>query len=54
MSTAAALATAGARTTAQVDDNTAASELAPLPESTRATIARLYNDKIAPEVHQRW
>jgi aryl-alcohol dehydrogenase-like predicted oxidoreductase len=45
---------AGARTSDQVRDNAAASDLAPLPESTHATIAALYREQIAPLVHQRW
>jgi aryl-alcohol dehydrogenase-like predicted oxidoreductase len=45
---------AGARTRDQVRDNAAASKLAPLPEETHAAIARLYRERIAPQVHQRW
>ena len=45
---------AGARTSEQVRDNAAASDLAPLSESTHATIATLYREQIAPQVHQRW
>jgi aryl-alcohol dehydrogenase-like predicted oxidoreductase len=45
---------AGARTSEQVRDNAAASELAPLSESTREAIATLYREQIAPKVHHRW
>ena len=45
---------AGARTSEQVRDNAAASELAPLSDATQAAIAALYRERIAPQVHQRW
>jgi aryl-alcohol dehydrogenase-like predicted oxidoreductase len=45
---------AGAKTSDQVRDNAAASDLAPLSDATHATIAKLYREKIAPHVHQRW
>jgi aryl-alcohol dehydrogenase-like predicted oxidoreductase len=45
---------AGAKTSEQVRDNSAAASLAPLGEDTRQTIAQLYRDTIAPQVHQRW
>jgi aryl-alcohol dehydrogenase-like predicted oxidoreductase len=45
---------AGARTSEQVRDNAAASELAPLSETTHAAIATLYRERIAPHVHHRW
>jgi aryl-alcohol dehydrogenase-like predicted oxidoreductase len=45
---------AGARTSEQVRDNAAASELMPLSESTHEAIAALYRDRIAPQVHHRW
>jgi aryl-alcohol dehydrogenase-like predicted oxidoreductase len=45
---------AGAKTGDQVRDNAAASELAPLSETTQAAIATLYRERIAPQVHQRW
>jgi aryl-alcohol dehydrogenase-like predicted oxidoreductase len=45
---------AGAKTSEQVRDNSAAASLAPLAEDTRETIAQLYRDTIAPQVHQRW
>ena len=45
---------AGARTSEQVSNNAAASELAPLPESTHRAITTLYREQIAPHVHHRW
>ncbi len=45
---------AGARTSDQVRDNAAASDLAPLPDATHTAIAKLYREQIAPQVHQRW
>jgi aryl-alcohol dehydrogenase-like predicted oxidoreductase len=45
---------AGAKTSDQVRDNAAASDLAPLSEATHAAIATLYRDQIAPQVHHRW
>jgi aryl-alcohol dehydrogenase-like predicted oxidoreductase len=45
---------AGARTSEQVRDNAAASELAPLSEATHGAIAALYREQIAPQVHHRW
>jgi aryl-alcohol dehydrogenase-like predicted oxidoreductase len=45
---------AGAKTSDQVRDNGAASDLAPLPDTTRAAIATVYREQIAPHVHQRW
>ena len=45
---------AGARTSEQVRDNAAASDLAQLSEEIHATIATLYREQIAPQVHQRW
>jgi aryl-alcohol dehydrogenase-like predicted oxidoreductase len=45
---------AGAKTSDQVRDNAAASELPPLPEATQAAIGTLYCERIAPHVHQRW
>jgi aryl-alcohol dehydrogenase-like predicted oxidoreductase len=44
----------GAKTSDQAHANAAASELAPLSESTQAAIAMLYRERIAPEVHYRW
>jgi aryl-alcohol dehydrogenase-like predicted oxidoreductase len=45
---------AGAKTSDQARDNASASKLPPLPEATRAAIATLYRERIAPYVHQRW
>ena len=45
---------AGAKTSAQVRDNAAASSLPPLSDATHEAIAELYREKIAPQVHQRW
>jgi aryl-alcohol dehydrogenase-like predicted oxidoreductase len=45
---------AGARTSDQVRDNAAASELPPLTDTAHAAIERLYRERIAPQVHQRW
>jgi aryl-alcohol dehydrogenase-like predicted oxidoreductase len=44
----------GARTAEQARSNAAAGELPPLPEATMRTIAELYRERIAPQVHQRW
>ena len=44
----------GAKTPEQARANAAAAELPPLPEETHATIADLYERRIAPQVHQRW
>ena len=44
----------GARNARQALDNLAAAELAPLPESTMAEVARIYDQDIRPHVHQRW
>ncbi len=38
----------------QVEDNTAASELPPLPESTMAEVERIYETNIKSYVHHRW
>ena len=45
---------AGARTSDQVRDNAAASDLPPLPDTTHTAIETLYRERIAPQVHQRW
>jgi aryl-alcohol dehydrogenase-like predicted oxidoreductase len=45
---------AGAKTSDQARANAAASDLTPLSEDTHAAIARLYGERIAPQVHQRW
>ncbi|MGC9973059.1 MAG: aldo/keto reductase [Bryobacteraceae bacterium] len=44
----------GGKRPAQVRENCAASGLAPLPEEAMAAIARIYEAKIRPLVHQRW
>jgi aryl-alcohol dehydrogenase-like predicted oxidoreductase len=44
----------GAKTVEQVRANAAAAELPPLPEATLRAIADLYEERIAPQVHQRW
>jgi aryl-alcohol dehydrogenase-like predicted oxidoreductase len=44
----------GAKTPEQARANAAAADLPPLPEETLQTIAALYRDEIAPQVHQRW
>jgi aryl-alcohol dehydrogenase-like predicted oxidoreductase len=45
---------AGARTSAQAQDNAAASELAPLSDAAREMVADIYRDRIAASVDQRW
>jgi aryl-alcohol dehydrogenase-like predicted oxidoreductase len=44
----------GVRRAAQVEDNLAASELAELSPEVLKKVARVYQDRIQPEVHQRW
>jgi aryl-alcohol dehydrogenase-like predicted oxidoreductase len=44
----------GVRRAAQVEDNLAASELDELPAAVMKTVRELYQDRIKPEVHQRW
>jgi aryl-alcohol dehydrogenase-like predicted oxidoreductase len=44
----------GAKTPEQARANAAAAELPALPAETMDTIAALYRDRIAPQVHQRW
>jgi aryl-alcohol dehydrogenase-like predicted oxidoreductase len=44
----------GAKSPAQVADNTAASAMAPLPAPTWERIAEIYAEYAAPYVHQRW
>jgi aryl-alcohol dehydrogenase-like predicted oxidoreductase len=44
----------GARTPEQVAENTAASGLAPLSDDDMAACAWMYEERIAPIVHQRW
>jgi aryl-alcohol dehydrogenase-like predicted oxidoreductase len=44
----------GAKNKAQAEDNAAASDLAPLPAEVMAETKKIYDDKIAKYVHQRW
>src|SRR6201996_873569 len=44
----------GAKNAAQAKANADASALAPLPEETMAHARRIYDQLIAPHVHQRW
>ena len=44
----------GAKTPEQARANAAAADLAPLPPAAMERIARLYEDRIRPLVHQRW
>jgi aryl-alcohol dehydrogenase-like predicted oxidoreductase len=44
----------GARNPEQARANAAAAELAPLPEDVHDAISRVYAQRIAPYVHQRW
>jgi aryl-alcohol dehydrogenase-like predicted oxidoreductase len=44
----------GAKTPEQARANAAAADLAPLPRETMEQIARLYEERIKPLVHQRW
>jgi aryl-alcohol dehydrogenase-like predicted oxidoreductase len=44
----------GARTPEQVDENAAASSLPPLSDDDMAACAWVYEERIAPLVHQRW
>ena len=44
----------GGKKPEQVADNCRASELPPLPTETRRAVERVYAEKIAPLVHQRW
>jgi aryl-alcohol dehydrogenase-like predicted oxidoreductase len=44
----------GGKRPAQVRENCAASGLAALPEETLAAVAKIYDAKIRPLVHQRW
>jgi len=45
---------AGAKTSEQVRENTAAASLPPMSDTTHEAAAQLYRDTIAPQVHQRW
>ena len=44
----------GARTPEQARANAAAADLAPLPPAAMERIARLYEERVKPLVHQRW
>lgn len=44
----------GAKTPAQVHDNTTASDLAPLDAATMDRIVEIYDEYIRPSVHHRW
>ncbi len=54
MSEAVTAAIPGAKTPEQVYVNAAAADLAPLPPATMERIARLYEERVKPLVHQRW
>jgi aryl-alcohol dehydrogenase-like predicted oxidoreductase len=44
----------GAKRTAQVEENVAAADLAPLPDAVMGEIRRLYEERIKPQVHPYW
>ena len=44
----------GAKTPEQARANAAAADLPPLPEDALQTIATIYRERIAPQVHHRW
>jgi len=44
----------GAKNPEQARANAAAADLPPLSDETMARIAELYDERIAPLVHQRW
>jgi aryl-alcohol dehydrogenase-like predicted oxidoreductase len=44
----------GAKTPKQAEENCAASDLPPLSDETMAAVAKIYDEKIRPLVHQRW
>jgi aryl-alcohol dehydrogenase-like predicted oxidoreductase len=44
----------GAKTPKQAEENCAASDLPPLSNETMAAVAKIYDEKIRPRVHQRW
>jgi aryl-alcohol dehydrogenase-like predicted oxidoreductase len=44
----------GARNAEQARGNAAAAELAPLPQSTVDGVARVYDELVRPEIHDRW
>ena len=44
----------GARNAEQAEANAAAADLAPLGEDVHAEVARIYDELIRPQVHDRW
>jgi aryl-alcohol dehydrogenase-like predicted oxidoreductase len=44
----------GAKHPQQAEENCAASDLAPIGDASMAAIAKIYDEKIRPLVHQRW
>jgi type I restriction enzyme M protein len=54
MSAAVTAAIPGAKTPEQARANAAAADLAPLPPAAMERIARLYEERVKPLVHQRW
>jgi aryl-alcohol dehydrogenase-like predicted oxidoreductase len=54
MSDAVTAAIPGAKTPEQARANAAAADLAPLPPAAMERIARLYEERVKPLVHQRW
>ena len=44
----------GAKTPEQARATAAAADLAPLPPAAMERIARLYEERVKPLVHQRW
>lgn len=44
----------GAKSPEQATANAAAANLAPLTPAVMAAVAKLYHDRVAPHVHQRW
>jgi aryl-alcohol dehydrogenase-like predicted oxidoreductase len=54
MSDAVTAAIPGAKTAEQARANATAADLAPLPPAAMERIARLYEERVKPLVHQRW
>jgi aryl-alcohol dehydrogenase-like predicted oxidoreductase len=54
MNAAVTAAIPGAKTPEQAQANAAAADLAPLPQAAMERIARLYEERVKPLVHQRW
>jgi aryl-alcohol dehydrogenase-like predicted oxidoreductase len=54
MSEAVTAAIPGAKTPEQVRANAAATDLAPLPPAAMEAVKRLYEERVKPQVHQRW